>query len=129
MLVKNLGLNPSKKWKPTVYLALVSDQCDIQYFLNLSVDTDLNKSYARVRLIDTKQKKELLNLTQQKLYEVDHEFRVSGKLHGKAIQMFVDSELVDERDLACEPDKIELGASSGKFVASIIEPPPPPAPE
>lgn len=129
LTVQNLKLNPSKKWKPTFYLSFNSDKSDINYYFNLSVDTDLNKMFGRVRLIDMKAKKELLNRIHQQLYSLDHQFHLRISIDQAAVTVHVDGVLVDQQELSYEPELIELGASSGSFNVRLIKPPPPPAPE
>jgi hypothetical protein len=127
--VTPLSQNPSKKWMPTAFIALVNDDSDIKYNLNLSTDTGLQKQYVRARLIDTKVQKELFNHTHQELLDVSSENLLKIEISGAGIRSFVNDTLVDERQLPFEPSYFDIGASSGSYRLTVIEAPPPPAPE
>ena len=121
--------SPSPKWNTTFYLSYYAAASDVYYYVNLSVDRELQKMYGRTRLVDIKAEKELSNFTYQKLFDPNHEFRLRGELEGNVLSVYLDDELMDSEVLPFEPTHVELGASSGRFNVSLISAPPPPAPE
>lgn len=129
LLVKRVKSSPSKKWRPTFYLSFDADSATVRYYLNISLDGQLLKMYARTRTVDVEEKKELSNRTFQRLYDIDHEFKIKAMLDGAMVLIFVDDEQVDSVELQQAPKWIEVGASSGTFNVRLLSPPPPPAPE
>jgi hypothetical protein len=121
--------SPSQKWNTTFYLSYYTALSDMQYYVNLSLDRELQKMYGRTRLTDVKAQKELSNFTYKKLFDPSHEFSLRGELQGNVLSVYLDGELMDTEVLPFEPTHVELGASSGRFNVSLISPPPPPAPE
>jgi hypothetical protein len=114
---------------PTAFIALANDDSDVTYNLNLSTDTGLQKQYVRARLIDSKVQKELSNHTHQELLDVSSDNLLKIEISGAGIRSFVNDTLVEERQLPFEPTYFDIGASSGSYRLTVIEAPPPPAPE
>lgn len=124
-----ISQNPSRKWMPTAFIALNNDDSDITYGLNLTTDIKLQKQYVRARVIDMKEKKELTNHTHQQLLSISSENTLKIEISGQGIRSFINNTLVEERQLPFEPTYYDIGASSGSYKLTVIEQPPPPAPE
>ena len=127
--VTPLRQNPSKKWMPTAFIALNSDDSGVTYGLNITTDTDIQKQYAQARLIDLDAKKELSNHKNAGYMPASSENVLKFELSGKRVRSFINGNIVEERDLPFEPSYYDIGASSGSYKLTVIEAPPPPAPE
>ena len=124
-----LRQNPSKKWMPTAFIALNNDDSDVTYGLNITTDTNIQKQFVHARLIDLGAKKELSNLKQEANISPSAENVLKFEIAGKRVRSFINNTLVEERDLPFEPSYYDIGASSGSYKLTVIELPPPPAPE
>lgn len=127
--IKILKLNPSKRWKPTVYISLNSEKSDVLYYFNISVDTDLKKIYGRARLVNVKAEEVASSKTHPQLYSLTDEIRLEAKIVGNNVSVYLNGQLADQQQLTYEPEMVELGASSGSFVVRMKLPPPPPTSE
>ena len=129
VMVEAVVQDPSPKWKPTAFIKLVNDKSDLQYFLNISVDLDLQQQFVRTRLIDAKKKRELTNQVHPALLELSSVNTLKIVVKGKTIDCYVNGEPVERRELPFEPQYYDLGASSGTYRVTVIEPAPAPAPD
>lgn len=79
-------------------------------------------------MVDPPNKQELANFTHQELFELSSINTLKILIDGKNIVSYVNGTKVEERELAFEPDTYEIGASSGTYRMTVIEPalPPPP---
>ena len=127
--VVNIRQNPTKKWMPTAFIALNSEESDVTYGLNITTDTNLQKQYVQARVIDLKAKSELSNYKHHQQFPGSSENVLKIEISGTSIRSFINGTLVEQRELPFEPTYYDIGASSGSYRLTVIEPPPPPAPE
>jgi hypothetical protein len=127
--VTPLRQNPTKKWMPTAFIALNNDDSDVTYGLNITTDTKIQKQYVQARLIDLGAQKELSNIKHEAYISPSSENILKFEISGKRVRSFINDTFVEERDLPFEPSYYDIGASSGSYKLTVIELPPPPAPE
>jgi hypothetical protein len=128
--VRMLKASPHATWKPTFFLDFdpAGDRASgVHYYLHVSEDTDLQKLYARMRLVDVGAKRELENITHQALFPLDHEFAIKAFVVGATVRIELDGQEIAREALPRAPLRIGVGVSSGTFEIIKVGLPPPPA--
>ena len=120
---------PTKRWHPTAYISLDSDQSPIKYFLNIGSDGELEKQYVRAKVVDTDSATELASHLYENLVEPSSITMLKIVVVGKSVTSYVNDVLIETRDLPYEPQRYDLGVSSGSYKMTVIEEVRPPAPD